>query len=108
MGYNTGVLLLNDAIHQLDDPVILTDWWNKVKRIIGGIHGMLPTDASIGNYVNGSTVFHCHHADMIGVYAIGHNDASMWFVEDVGHKTIEDLDLLKKVASRFGYRLIKK
>lgn len=65
MGYNSGVLILNDAVGQLDDPHILNKWWERLRPIIVGGNSKLPVNVPIGNHVNGSSVFHVDHPPVI-------------------------------------------
>lgn len=111
MGHNTAVLILNDAIHGVqEDPKAFTDAlmdaWHKFSRNHGN-----PTDFAIGNHVNGGTVFHESHADVTGVYAIGGNHTSKLYTGYNGgrHHTDEDrVKLLKELAAEMGFNIVKK
>ena len=110
MGFNTGVLLLNDAIGNIEkDPV---DFQKNLFRAI--FHDFrkndTPVDFAIGNHVNGGTVFHMRHADSTGIYALGGNYVTLlgnhW---SYSHHTPEaKLAILKELADQMGYTLHKK
>jgi len=110
MGHNTAVLILNDAIHGVqEDPKAFADnlmrAWGLFQRTGN------PTDFAIGNHVNGGTVFHEAHADVTGVYAIGGNHTSKLFTVYNGgnHHTDDDrVKLLKELAAEMGYTITKK
>ena len=108
MGYNTGVLILNDAIPDItDNPEKFVQ--NLYQAIRG--FGKNPLDFAIGNHVNGGKVFHCNHADWVGVYAIGGNHTSKLLEQFNGghHHDLDDqLSLLDLIADNLGYRLVKK
>lgn len=110
MGHNTAVLLLNDAIHGIqEDPKAFTDAlmgaWHKFQR------SHAPVDFCIGNHGNGGTVFHEAHADVTGIYAIGGNHTSKLFTGYNGgkhHTDEEKVKLLKQLADEMGYNITKK
>jgi len=111
MGHNTAVLLLNDAIHGVqEDPKgftdALMDAWHKFQRNHGN-----PTDFPVGNHGNGGTVFHESHADVTSVYAVGGNHTSKLYTTHNGGKHYTDeerLKLLKELAAEMGYNIVKK
>ena len=112
MGYNTGILILNDAIGDLNNPETRTDW---IKAINAAMHRMPPIniarcyiDVPIGNHVNGSSVFHMAHADEVGVYAIGGNFVSrLGLLGNVNHHRPQDqLEILRFLANQMGYKLV--
>lgn len=110
MGFNTAVLILNDAIDGIEkDP---TDFAQNLMRAWGKFqHTGNPTDFAIGNHVNGGTVFHNSHADVTAVYAIGGNHTSKLHTVYNGgrHHSDEDrVKLLKEFAAEMGYTITKK
>lgn len=113
MGWNSGVLILNDAFHDIDEN--LQEWWDQVRlQIQGGSLSSLKAQTPIkaGNHYNSSYVFHCEHMDTVGVYAIGGNEATLLgFTRDPreGFHTYDaKLKLLKDLAEQFDYRLVPK
>jgi hypothetical protein len=110
MGYNTGVLLLNDHID---------DIWKNPKEFAQNLkeayylhqRTQKPEDFKVGCCVNGGTVFHCGHADTTGVYAIGGNHTTRMFFGMNGGKHYsneEQVEILKTMADSLGYRISKK
>lgn len=110
MGFNTGVLILNDAIHGIqNDPQQFAN--NFMLACANFQRANDVVDFRIGNHVNGGTVFHLAHADMTGVYAIGGNHTTRLSIGNNGgrHHTIEDkVQLLKKLADEMGFAVVKK
>ena len=110
MGFNTAVLILNDAIDGVEkDPASfaknMMHAWHLFQRTGN------PTDFAIGNHVNGGTIFHNAHADVTGVYAIGGNHTSKLHTAWNGgkhHSDEEKVKLLKELANELGYTITKK
>lgn len=106
MGWNTGVLILNDAAHLMKaDPPQFVENLERAMSEFHRRHGSV--DFAIGNHVNGGTVFHQSHADNVGVYAIGGNTTSK-FLEVYNGGDTNPPKLLKELAEQFGFRLVKK
>jgi hypothetical protein len=118
MGYNTGVLILNDAADQITEN--LERWWNDgvLPHINSGgidlhrLEGKRTVDVPAGNHCNGSTVFHVDHADNHAAYIIGGNRVQLTgaWARYGGYVSPEELQLtmLKNWADQMGYRLVKK
>lgn len=105
MGFNTTVVVLNDALHQIRDDkefgVKLYDAVTVVGR--GG------KDVSAGNHGNAARVIETHHADGLHAVIVGGNTG-----DDLGYVGNYSLDLgteegkrflLQKMAARFGYSI---
>lgn len=104
MGYNTAVLILNDAAHNLKtDPNV----GEKLYNAMGEAQRGKPVDFSIGNHGNGGLVMPSRHADDIQVIAVGQNYmsslANIYYVD-----MTDPVELTKRVADSLGYRLVKK
>lgn len=70
MGYNTTVVVLNDALDQIrDDP----DFGRKLYEAILKVQRGKPVDVSAGYHVNAATVIETHHADQTAFVAVGGN-----------------------------------
>lgn len=112
MGYNTGILILNDSEHTIrENPESFVKNMTRAMGEMALNPNSPPHDFAIGNHGNGGTVFHLAHADMTGVYAIGGNHTSRLTMDFNGgrHYSIEEkVKLLKKMASELGYRVSKK
>jgi hypothetical protein len=113
MGYNTTVIVMNDALGQIEeDP----DFGKKLAAAIRGLQ--IPEkyrsrDVSAGYHVNAAAVIESHHADFIRIVAVGGNMG--WRVESVAayragpmgpEKQVEE-EILQRFATKFGYRLVK-
>lgn len=114
MGFNTAILILNDAIGEVDkNPV---GWWTKTKQMIrdaamigrNGRH-----DYGFGNHANGFAVITVHHADETALVSIGGNMANVLGRFHTGgrgpgsqHHTLEgQVQLVKQWAEDNGYEL---
>lgn len=110
MGFNTGVLILNDALNGVQENP--QQFANNFMRAFGKFQQThAPADFAIGNHVNGGTVFHMAHADVTGVYAIGGNHTSKLSTAYNGGKHYKDEDkvkLLKQLADEMGYSISMK
>ncbi len=103
MGWNTTVLVLNDALHEIEnDP----SFGKRLGFAIQQNH-MRPgrIDVPVGCHANPVTVLEQHHADQVAMLAVGGNDGRV-----LGHGFWQDSNeqLLKRVADELGYRLVKK
>lgn len=118
MGWNTGVIILNDAMDQITkNPNEFVGNLNEAMSLyqVTGFQrnhrDNACLDIQVGNHGNAASVFHQSHADSVGVYSIGGNCASkMMETYNGGRHTREDdkLELLKHMADVMGYRLHKK
>lgn len=110
MGYNTAVLILNDAASGLrDDPNVGTKLYDAIGRATypDGLTGEYASDFSIGNHANGGRVLASRHADDTQIVAIGQN--SIRSVANLYHLDMHnDIEVLEALAERLGYRVVKK
>lgn len=112
MGWNTGVLLLNDALHEIkENPAAFAN--NLLRAIDDFGYVKRPTvDFVVGRHGNGGTVFHKAHADSLGVYAIGGNCTTQLLSSGMRgdyHRTEDDqVAILVSLAAKHGYKLVKK
>ena len=107
MGYNSTLFLCNDALSAItDDP---EGFCEKLRRHCGS--GTTGTFGH-GHHANGFAVVHVEHADTTALIAAGGNFATK--VVSVHNKRLnhatEDgqVELLKALASKLGYRVVKK
>lgn len=104
MGYNTTLVVLNDALHQIkEDKEFGAKVYSAALRVSGNLR---PIDISAGMHCNAATVIETHHADTIKLIAVGGN-----YGQDLGYhgnyrSTPEEI--LKSLADSMGYRLVKK
>lgn len=106
MGYNSAILIHNDAMGCLDDQQVLQTWWQNMHSAIQSRNLI---DVSIAYNANGSSLFHMDHADYTGIYAIGGNYTTQLGSRlGYSHHTQENkLEILKELAKDMGYRLVK-
>lgn len=111
MGWNTGVIILNDALGQIEDHP--EEFVQNLRQAIGEYlrYGGKSVDIAVGGHVNAAAVFHQSHADNTGVYAIGGNHATRLLETYNGGRHHSDEDkvaLLKQLAEEMGYNISKK
>lgn len=111
MGWNTGVIILNDALGTIEDHP--EEFVRNLRRAMGDYLSTRgePVDIAVGGHVNAASVFHQSHADTTGVFAIGGNHATRLMETYNGgrHHTDEDkLKLLKQLADEMGYNISRK
>lgn len=115
MGFNTVVLIRNDGFGQLEQHP--GDFVRGIQR--GTASVMRPTlahkvvDIAVGNHGNVAQVVSCDHADYVHLIAAGGNYATdlgrVYFPPQQGHHSEEgQVNLLKCLADKLGYRLVKK
>ena len=106
MGYNTTVVVMNDALDQIkNDP----EFGRKLAEAVTGLS--VPErrrDVSAGNHANAATVIETHHADQVHAIAVGGNRgvnlgyAGNWRQQD------NEMELLTNLAIQLGYDLVKR
>ena len=104
MGYNTTVLILNDALDTIEnDP----EFGKKLVAAIlqcGGRGG--PINVPVGNHANPVSVIESHHADQMRVVAVGGN-TSVVLGYGGGYRSEKD-QILKHVAEDNDFVIYKK
>jgi len=110
MGFNTTVVVLNDALGYIeDDP----DFGKNLARAIsevGGRGGRVDVAAHSsrgGVHGNAASVVETHHADSTVVVAVGGN-LGLELGRAWGHKWDDKLAIVKSLANNMGYYLRKK
>lgn len=109
MGYNTTVLILNDAMSVIEeDPA---GWWRKVRE--ASVEAMKGKPVTFGHkgYANHFTVITDYHADETALIAVGGNYATVLHRTYTGrghHEQEQQLALLKAAALERGYTLVRK
>ncbi len=112
MGFNTGILLLNDALYAAEQDK--EGFATNLLRAIGEQVRHKPYDSvdfAIGNNVNGGTVFWQTHADVTGVVAIGQNCTTTLFSRwnTPQHHTYDgQVEILREIAASLGYNISRK
>jgi len=107
MGYNTTVIVLNDALHAIkDDP----EFGKKLAAAVShvGCYGQQKDVSALG-HVNAATVVETHHADGNAIVAVGGNCATrIGFSFGTHHNHDDTLKIVKELANQLGYSLRKK
>jgi hypothetical protein len=107
MGYNTTVIVLNDALGNIEeDPEFGYNLARAIMRL-GVPHGNRPVDVSSKGHCNAASAIETHHADRYIATAIGGNTAIV--LGDCGSWQVNDeVDMLRRLADKHGYNLHKK
>lgn len=107
MGYNTTVVVMNDAIDQIRNDA--TFGRKLAEAILENAGTYRRVDVSAGNHANAAHVVEQHHADGLVVVGVGGNLGQVIGIG--GHWRLdvtrpEDLKVvLGNLAARIGYRL---
>jgi len=111
MGYNTTVVVHNDALNAIEND---KDFGKNLARAI--IHLDITRDRIIdvpaGNYCNAVEIIESHHADNLEAVVVGANAG--WKLGYAGHWSINahtdegKVQILKNLAEQMGYTLRKK
>ncbi len=105
MGFNTTVIVYNDALGAIEnDP----EFGAKISRAASSAMYGGPVDIPSGNHCNAAVVVDCHHADEVRVYAIGANHAKrLGEGTYLGYRDDEE-KILQELARNLGYALRKR
>jgi hypothetical protein len=113
MGYNTTLLVLNDALGDIaNDPLFgsrLQDAVHALSMERGGVD--IAAHASTGAlFINAARAIETHHADETAIVAVGGNCATkLGSIYNRSHHLPEDkLRILRDLALELGYTLRKK
>lgn len=117
MGWNTTVIVLNDAIDMIrDDPNFGKNLYYAVLACQRGEQQDVPAyayrDGQVrGVHVNAATVIEQHHADDTAIVAVGQNCGTK--IGSCYYTGRHDLPegqekILRQLADNMGYRLVKK
>jgi hypothetical protein len=103
MGFNTTVVVMNDALHQIAED---KDFGKKLYDAVLEVNRGKSVDVSAGCHVNAATVIETHHADGMHAVLVGGN-----YGQDIGYVGGYALDttnlehkkaLLRSIAERLG------
>jgi hypothetical protein len=102
MGWNTSMIILNDAIGDISKD---EEFGKKVHDAV--LHSVIRGEDM--NICNGARVIETHHADASVLIAVGGNSATvLTSVMDFRHSSEEtQVKLLKAFAEELGYRVVK-
>lgn len=106
MGYNTTVVVMNDALSGIEtDPDFGKKLASATRRVALGI----PVDVTAGGFCNAATVLETHHSAYCTVMLIGGNfGLQLPGVTSNWDSKTPEMDLLTKLAEKLGYSLRKK
>lgn len=108
MGFNTTVVVLNDALHLIEKD---QNFGKNLVAAIGKLQAGRPyPDVSIGHHCNAATVIETHHADCDAIIAVGGNCGHVlgYAVGVVSNGDSGKVEILKQLAEQLGYRLVRK
>lgn len=105
MGYNTTLIVLNDALDQIRKD---KEFGFNVAQAISKL-SVVPkghtVDIMSGNHGNAASVIESHHADMVKLISVGGNNAHD--LGYVGFWQSKPEDILREYAKSLGYRIVK-
>jgi hypothetical protein len=107
MGFNTTLVLMNDALSSIEND---TELGKKIASAVLELSIRRPVDIAAGGHVNAITALETHHADGLVPVLIGGNHGyplplSIRWATAPGDM---ELELLKRLADKHGYNLRKK
>lgn len=111
MGFNTSVIVLNDALGQIEEE---KEFGKRIARAVNQLslhtHSVHGIDIPAGNHANAATVVETHHADRTTLLAFGGNCVSQLYATYGWKHQDEDfrIRLLKEFADSLGYNIVKK
>lgn len=112
MGWNTTVVVLNDALDQIEkDPHFGANLARAVRHMpVARHHGESRVDVAAGNHCNAACVVESHHADSTVLVSVGGNlgieQASTYGWNH--HEPAGQERLLRAWADKLGFELVRK
>ncbi len=103
MGWNTTLVLMNDALSEIKKDQEIGEAIYKAVQELGIREGI--KDIRAGNHINGITVIEQHHADSLMVVAVGGNCGQVLGYGGGYASTPEQI--LDTLAHSMGYRLVR-
>lgn len=107
MGYNTSVIVLNDALNDIASDL---HFGKNLAAAVAQVTRGHRVDVPALSHVNAATVIETHHADLTSVVTFGGNLGLHQFTRH-GWKHNEwqtQIELIRAWADKHGYRLVKK
>lgn len=107
MGYNTTVVVLNDALGNIESD---SEFGRNLARAISQVSRGEPVDVASRNHCNAATVIETHHADQTAIVTVGGNYGTLQAMSwGYTHHTPEFAEKHLRVwAEQLGYRLVRK
>lgn len=110
MGWNTGIVVLNDALGDIkDDPLVFTE--ELVQAVRGAVLPQRRRDIRAGGHCNAASVVWSAHADNTGILAVGGNHATVLHQVFNGGRHVSEEDqiaILRGWAEARGFELRRK
>lgn len=103
MGFNTSMIILNDALHYIKDD---KDFGAKVYEAARNVYSERKPQEVHSGLVNAATVIETHHADTNTIVAFGGNRGL--FLGHAGFSNATPEEMLKDLANQMGFRLVRK
>lgn len=111
MGFNSTVLILNDALHEIaNDPQFGKKLADAIQMLsLSEKHrGKYGVGIGAGYHANAATAIETHHASGNAIIAVGGNCATvLGFAFGTHHQEEDKLKILKALARELGYSLRK-
>lgn len=108
MGYNTTVVVMVDALDQIEaDPKFGKNLVAAIMSTVNEKPGDRLADVRAGNHINAATVIESHHADQLVPVLVGGNTGRVMSDAWIGYASGDEA-ALRNIAERMGYRLVKK
>lgn len=109
MGYNTAVLILNDALSDLKKDADVGRKLSNAILVSQSAAVGRATDFSIGCHANGGTVLPSEHADHVQIVALGGNSMRRLAILHYEWSKMTDPEkLMRSLADTLGYTISKK
>lgn len=105
MGWNTTVVVLNDALNDIENDPKFGE--NLASAILRASSRRERVDVPAGSYANAAHVVESHHADQTAIVAVGGNLGRV-LAQLYGWKFDNDEVVFKKLAETLGYSVRKK
>ena len=109
MGINTTVVILNDALNEIEnDPDFGKNLGDAIRK-----HGFMSsptTSVSSGGFCDAAEVIEMHHSECRAIIEVGGSMGVKLF-DDVGkikYSKERTLNIVKEMAKQLGYRLVKR
>ena len=103
MGFNTTMIIMNDALHEIEQD---KEFGKKVYDASISALRLGPTNIRSGMHSNAATIIETHHADLVKIIAIGGNyGQDLGFV---GSWSDSPEDYLRRLADLLGFDIRKK
>ena len=113
MGYNSTIVVMNDALHAIAED---KEFGKKLEEAILSKHRVAKPDVTAvskrgGIHVNAATIIDCQHADTTQVIAVGWNSGNVLDHVNINYHDdgmTPDEKILRSLADKLGFRVSKK